>query len=235
MKKLLVILLALGLVANVAGLSSAKPKKAKGPLVVGTDETGDWGRNNPSGEDISQVGHESGMDIIQATVGVGEPGILNFVIAVTKLPQNGGGPEVPRYIWGIDVDGEYVELDGKWTNYSRGACDPTSGSCPPPRDPGQQPFIVRANCVTDTTANLSTCEEVGIVKGIFNVADGTITIPVPMELINAKPGSKIGPGSSAFLADAGGNVLTIPAAFVSRADMPSDAMFVLKTYTVPKK
>lgn len=162
---------------------------------------------------------------------------INFIIKLNSLPPTGGVPEVSRYAWGMTVDDEYAELDGKFTNYSRGACDPTAGSCPPPRDPGMQPFAVRANCRVESegAGNLTVCEEVGIVQATFDPADATITIPVPTELINAKNGSKITSGQSSFLSLAGGAVAAMPAVFVTTTLMPLDTLAVTETFKVSTK
>lgn len=229
-------LLALSVVGPSAAVAKKKKKAPKGPVVMGTDDAGDWGNNNTTGEDISALGNELGMDLIEASIEMADKETVNFVITVDNLPATGGIPEIPRYIWSLDIDGEYTELDGKFTNYSRGVCDPTAGTCPLPRDPGQQPFFVRGNCTTDATANLTTCQELGIVQAAFDPAEGTITIPVPLELIGAKKGSKIKNGSSSFTAGAGGAIIAIPSAFLSRTDMPLDAMIDGgKTFVVPKK
>lgn len=223
---------ALALVGLLAGMLSAPAeagKKPKGPLVVGTDPAGDF--NAADDPALSPLGDVLGADLVGASIGMADKETVNFVIELNALQTV---PEFVRYIWSVSVDGEYVELDGKFTNYSRGACDPTSGQCPPPRDPGQQPFMVRANCTTDATANLTTCEEVGIVKGVFDTAAKTVTIPVPLALINAKPGSKITAGTSDFTSQSGGTVLAIASAFVSRSDFPRDALMVTKTFVVPR-
>ena len=228
-------LVALALAAALAAAfalpaGTASAAKKAGPVVVGTDDAGDFNvQDDPT---FAPIGDVLGADLVEASIVKADTKTLNFVIKLNALQTV---PELIRYIWSVDVDGEYVELDGKFTNYSRGACDPTAGKCPPPRDPGQQPFFVRANCVTDATANLTTCEEVGIVKGVFDTSANTVTIPVPMDLIGAKPGSKIGPGTSDFTAQSGGTVLAIASAFVSRSDFPRDALMVTKTYVVPKK
>ena len=224
-------LVAAALVAP-SGVAAAKPKKS-GPVVVGIDAAGDWGANVDA--NLAQPGAEAGMDLVEASVGMADAATVNFNIKVAKLPSTGGTPEVARYVWSVSVDGNYVELDGKWTNYSRGACDPTAGSCPAPRDPGQQPFFIRGNCTLEATSNTTLCEELGIVQATFDAATGTITVPVPLDLIGAKKGSKIAPGTSSFTSGAGGTVVAIPAAFLSRTDMPSDGMLLTKTFTVPKK
>lgn len=229
MKKLVSIAV-IGLLAG-ALFAPANAAKAKAPMVVGTDPAGDFNvQDDPT---FAPLGDQLGADIVKASIGMADAKTINFIITLNKLQTV---PEVMRYTWGLTVDGEYAELDGKYTNYSRGACDPTSGQCPPPRDPGMQPFIVRANCTTiDNPASpTTTCEEVGIVQAIFDTEANTITIPVPAELINAKAGSKIAAGTSDFSSQAGGNVMAIAATFVSRSDYPRDTMFTTKTFTVPR-
>ncbi len=213
--------------ALVAPASIASAKAAK-PMVVAKDAPDDWGDGS-----APQIGAALGQDLIAAEIGMADKKTINFIIKVTQLPPNGGAPEISRYIWSLTVDGDYVELDGKWSNYSRGACDPTSGQCPPPRDPGMQPFLVRANCGIVEGSNVTTCEEVGIVQATFDAATATITVPVPTALINAKRGSKIGPGSSDFTSGAGGSIVAIPSAFLSVNNTSQlDAMAVSKTFVV---
>lgn len=170
--------------AAIAG----KKKAPKGPIVVGTDPSGDWGASvDPT---IAPVGNALGQDLTSASITMADKETINFVIGLNSLPPTGGAPEISRYIWDLTVDGEFVELDGKFTNYSRGACDPTAGKCPPPRDPGTQPFFVRGNCGVVEGTNVTTCQELAIVKATFDAAAKSITIPVPLAAINAKPGSK---------------------------------------------
>lgn len=222
-------LLAASLVSAAAPASAGKDKKASGPQVVGTDADGDWG----DGTIPAELGAAMGQDLVAAEISMADKETINFILKVAELPSSGGAPEISRYIWGLEVDGEYVELDGKWSNYSRGACDPTSGQCPPPRDPGMQPFLVRANCAAVEGQNVTTCEEVGVVKATFDTATGTITIPIPAAMINAKPGSKIAPGSSTFTSGAGGNIIAVVSAFLSTSNPAAlDAMLVTKTFVV---
>lgn len=232
MKRSIALTLAVLMALAMFGTASAKKKKKgpkSGPLVVGTDAAGDWGGNvDPT---IAPIGDGLGQDLTEAVIEMGEDNTVNFVIKVNSLPANGGAPEVSRYVWDVMVDGEFVELDGKWSNYSRGACDPTSGQCPPPRDPGMQPFMIRGNCTTDSTANVTTCEELGIVHATFDPATKTITVPVPLELINAKNGSKIAPGTNIF----GGSVSASPAAFFTSSAMPLDTMTLTGTFVVSAK
>jgi hypothetical protein len=158
---------------------------------------------------------------------------LNFIIKVTELPPNGGVPEFTRYSWDFNVNGERHDIDGKWTNYTRGACDPTSGQCPPPRDPGPQPFIVRGECRVEPIGaiNLTVCQELGVVQATFDPAAATITVPVPLEMIGAGPGTKIEPSAGTF----GAALTASPAAFVTNATMPMDLLQVTKTFVIAGK
>jgi hypothetical protein len=222
-------LLAVGLVAGLgAAPASAAKKQPKGPLVVGEDPSGDWGSNVDA--TLSPIGDALGQDLVAAEIGMDGTDTVNFVIKVNSLPPIGGMPEITRYVWDFNVDGEFRELDGKFTNYTRGVCDPTSGQCPPPRDPGMQPFILRGNCTTQSVGiNLTVCEEFAIIKAIFDAGAGTITVPVPMEVLGAKPGSKIEPAANIF----GGSISASPAVFLTSGNFPMDTMAVTKTFVIP--
>jgi hypothetical protein len=209
-----------GFIAGPATTATGAPKAT----AVGKDPAGDWGANQDS--NLNPFGDAMGMDLVGAEIGRADAKTLNFVIKVNSLPPTGGTPEVARYTWDFLVDGEQVELDGKFTNYSRGTCDPTAGSCPPPRDPGSAPFLVRGNC--SAVENVTTCEEIGIVNATFDAAAGSITIPVPMALIKAKKGSKIAPAAGTF----SGTISAAPAAFLTYGDFPMDLLIATKTYKV---
>lgn len=221
-------LLAAGAFAAAAFAPAGATAKAAKPVVIGTDAVGDFGTNVDA--NLGPLGDALGMDLVEASIS-GDAKTINFAIKLNSLPPVGGTPEVARYVWDLNVNGEYVELDGKFTNYSRGACDPTAGTCPPPRDPGLQPFLVRGNCTTSTTGtNVTTCEEIGLVQATFDTATATITIPVPSAMIGAKPGSKITPATTIF----GGTVSAAPAAFVSNTAGPVDTLTATKTFVVPR-
>ena len=218
-----------GALVAPAGIANAKKKKApKGPVVVGTDEAGDWG--SAVDPNIGPIGDALGQDLVEAEIGMADAETINFVIKLASLPPSGGAPEVSRYTWYFNVDGAENQIDGKFTNYSRGACDPTAGSCPPPRDPGLQPFVVRSECVANE-ANVTICQEKGIVQAAFDAAKGTITVPVPMELISAKKGSKIEAGVNLF----GGSISAAPSAFATTSAFPLDTLTITGTFIVPKK
>lgn len=217
------------LAGMLAGTAAEAKGKKKGPFVMGTDAASDWGSNVDAA--LAPVGDMLGQELLEAAIEPVDSETLNFIIKVASLPPTGGMPEFTRYVWTITVDGELLQIDGKFTNYSRGACDPTAGTCPPPRDPGPAPFSIRGNC-TDNGGAAVTCEEIGLVTGKFDAADGTISVPVSLELLGAKPGSKISHGTQAGSNFAG--IWAISSAFVSQGNMPYDELLLAKTYTVPR-
>ncbi len=222
------------LLAPTAALAGKKKKAPKGPLVVGTDPADDWGANtDPT---LQPLGAQLGQELVEATLGLSDDKKhLNFVIKVSSLPPWGGWPEITRYTWNFVLDGNELELDGKWLNYSRGVCDPTAGCLTgtgQPKDPGLQPFFVRGNCydVPTPATTFNACEELSKVQGVFDPAAGTITIPVPLADIKAKPGSKVAPGPNTFA----GSISAAPSAWATSSAMPMDTMILTKTYTIPK-
>jgi hypothetical protein len=78
------------------------------------------------------------------------------------------------------------------------------------------------------------CEEFGIVQAEFDPAEGTINVPVPLEMIGAKGRSLIKPQMSDFNQQVGGEVIAIPSAFFSSSGFPSDALRVTKNYRIPR-
>ena len=221
-----------GLLAGMMAVPAEAGKKAKGPLVVGTDPAGDWGTNADPGLAGSPLGDVLGQDMVGASIGMDGSDTVNFVIELNALPPTGGMPEVTRYTWDFTVDGEQRELDGKFTNYSRGTCDPTSGQCPPPRDPGLQPFLLRGECTETATpaTTLVLCEELAKIQATFDAGAGTITIPVPVEALGAKPGSKITGAMGTF----DSTISAAPAAFLTYGTFPMDGLMTTKTFVVTR-
>lgn len=212
------------------GMAAPKAKKPAGPVVVATDSAGDWGANvDPQ---LAPAGDTLGQDLVEASITMADASTVNFIIKVNALPASGGIPEFARYGWDFTVDGDAFAMSGAFTEYLRGVCYPLhAGTCPPPRDPGQQPFFIRQGACTVGAESLSNCTLVATVKATFDSAAGTITIPVPLEALKAKPGSKIGPGSNASF---GATLYASPAAVVSSANLPHDTMVATGTFVVPK-
>lgn len=231
MKKLIIALLAaLSIAALLVPSVSAKGKKA-GPMVVGKDDAADWGSNVDA--TIAPVGGALGQELVEASIAMADAKTVNFVIKVAGLPPTGGIPEFARYSWDFTVNGEAFGMSGNFTDYARGICYPAhTNTCPPPKDPGQQPFYVRQGPCTIGTGGLGECNLVATAQAVFDTAEGTITIPVPADAIGAKPGAKIGPGANSVF---GATIYASPAAVTANASGPHDTMTATGTYVVPKK
>lgn len=218
-------LLIIGLVGALSaplGVASAKSKK---PMVVGKDDAADWGANvDPT---IAPIGDALGQELVGAAIGMGDAKTLNLIFQLNSLPPWGGIPESSRYNWDLVVNGKAYQVTGAFTEFIRGTCNPLhTDSCPPPQNPGTTPFFVRqGSCLVGED-----CHVVGIVSATFDPATATITVPIPLKLIKAKAGSKIGPGVSSL----GGTIYAAPALLVSQASLPHDTMIATKTYVVPK-
>jgi hypothetical protein len=234
MKKLSIALAALlVLAALMAPAVTAKPKKKKkaGPVVVATDAAGDWGSNVDA--TIAPLGAALGQDLVEATIAMADAKTVNFIIKVAGLPPTGGIPEGARYSWDFTVNGDAFGMSGNFTDYARGVCYPAhTDTCPPPKDPGQQPFFIRQGPCTIGADGLGECNLRATVQATFDVAEGTITIPVPLEAIDAKPGSEIGPGTNSVF---GATIYASPAAVTANANGPHDTMASMGFFTIPKK
>ena len=232
MKKLFITAIAvLSIAALLVPSVAAKPKKKKGgPVVVATDDAADWGSNVDAS--LAPLGGALGQELVEASI-QGDAKTVNFIIKVSGLPPTGGIPEFVRYSWDFTVNGEAYGMSGNFTEYARGVCYPAhTNTCPPPKDPGMQPFYIRQGPCTIGSGGLGECNLVATVKATFDAATGTITIPVPAEAIKAKPGSKIGPGTNSVF---GATIYSSPAFISASPNAPHDTMISDVTYTLPKK
>lgn len=218
-------------VGIVAPASVAAPKKKSGPVVVGTDDPADWGANvDPT---IAPAGAPLGMELVEASIEMADTATMNFVIKIGGLPPSGGIPEFVRYGWDFTVDGEMFQLAGGFTELLRGMCNPlvTDPACPPavgdPATLTDGPFFLRQGACTVQAA----CAVLAIFNATFDAASSTITIPITLETVGAKPGSKIAAGAGPY----GPGLYAAPGALVTYASLPMDTLMVTKTFVVPKK
>lgn len=215
-------LLVLGLLAPVAAVEDTRfPTEA---VTVGEQLAGTFGSDVDP--ELGPIGTAIGADLRAATIAMPDADTVALTIELENLPAIGGTPEVVRYTWDMLVNGKLLQVDGKFSNYSRGACDPTSGQCPPPRDPGPRPFLVRGNCAVADGTNVTICQEIGLVQGDFDTAAKTITLTLPVDLVNAIDGANFGdcgriaPAAGLF----GGVVEAMPSAFFTSGNFPSDTI-----------
>ena len=243
MKKLptgLIVALLIGSLLNHSAAASAgRAEKPGREVVVGVDEAGDWGENVT--DDLGAIGDSLGQDLVGASIEMADARTVNFILKLNSLPPWGGVPEVTRYVWDLSVDRTYFMLDGRFTNYSRGACDPTYEQCPPARDPGLYPFIIHDECGPSMIG--AVCHEIALVHARFDPSTGTITVPVPLKLIGAEPGSRIEAGRGNFFYTFGGSVVATPAVWRTCVPValncydtwPMDTLEVTRTFVVPRR
>lgn len=233
---LLVLCLAGAFVAPGTGaLAKAKKKKA-GPVVVGTDPADDWGSNVDAS--LAPAGDALGQELVEAQIGMADATTVNFIIKLNSLPGAGGVPEVTRYGWDFSVDGESMLISGAFTELIRTFCYPlhSDPACPPnfgdPQQSLNQPFFVRQGPCSVGAGGVGECRVLAVVTSTFDTATGTITVPIPLEAIGAKPGSKIAPLANASF---GGTIYAAPATVVASPNAPHDVLTATETFTVPKK
>ena len=218
-----------GLIVGLVAPAGVAAKKKAGPVVVGTDAANDWGSNAGV---PPEPGTPLGMELVEASITMADAETMNFVIKLNGLPPSGGVPEFVRYGWDFTVDGEMFQLAGGFTELIRGMCNPliTDPACPPAvGDPvtfTDGPFFLRQGAC----AVQAPCTILAIFNATFDAATSTITIPIAMEVVGAKPGSKIGAGAGPY----GPGLYAAPGALVTQAALPMDTLMVTKTYTVPK-
>lgn len=209
------------------------------PLLVGTDADNDWGANVDPG--LAPAGDALGQELVEAHLGMADAETVNFFIMVKNLPVNNAGvPEFTRYGWDFRVDGKPMLISGGFTEVLRTFCYPlhSEPQCPPnfgdPEQSLERPFFVREGACTVGVGGVSDCRVRAIVSATFeqqslHSAKGMITVPIPLEVIRAKPGSKIEPGTG-FL---GETIYASPAVIVVNGNFPHDTMLVTETFVVP--
>lgn len=218
------------LVVGMVAPSGIAAAKKSGPVVVATDDPADWGANVDG--TIAPAGTPLGMELVEAAIGLSDDKTaINFIIKLAG-PTGAAIPEFVRYGWEFSVDGNSFQLNGGRTELIRGTCNPliTDPACPPnvgdPTKLTNFPFFVRSG--TCTLGN--DCTVHAVVNATFDVATSTITIPVPLEVVEARLGSKIGPVGGTF-----GAIYAAPGALVTTNGLPHDAISITKTIKLPKK
>jgi hypothetical protein len=217
-----------------SGFAQGKGKQKSGPQVVGTDPDNDWGTNvDPT---IAPAGDLLGQELVEAAMEMADKDTVNFIIKLKSLPAPGGVPEFTRYGWDFSVDGDAMLISGAFTELIRGVCYPlhSDPACPPnfgdPAAAMDAPFFVRQGTCTVGAGGVADCTVRAIVSAAFDPAAGTITVPVPLEAIGAKPGSKIAPLPNASFS---ATIYATSAAVVASPNAPHDAMLVTETFVVP--
>lgn len=229
MRKILILMLAAALLLSVTGAAQAgkkKKKKKKPPveMVMFTDDAGDGdqGVMIPAGLDLT----EGKIKKVDDT--------LEFTVTHADMPPSGSLPEAARFLWGFSVDGANFRLTVKSADIGKPDVLANQTTERVGRADVTGHFRLEGECASEVVGALNAinCPPVAYLEGSFDPGSMSFTMVVPLEAIEAKSGSKIGP--------AGGNNAQICAiCWVSHvAERSLDATIIdsassAETYRVP--
>jgi hypothetical protein len=199
MKKTLIILLAGAMVLSVGTANAAKKKKKpkkSGPVVVFEDPAGDAGLASQS---IAVPGADAaGFDLIKGTINRAGKN-LEFTAEHAAMPEGGTLPEGFRMLWHFSVDGEEYRFTIKSADVGKPDAQAQSGTERLGQVDTDGHFRLE-QCVDEplpAVLTLVQCRVVedGYLDGSFDPAKASVTVILPLELVDAKPGSEIAPGT----------------------------------------
>lgn len=192
MRKVLSVLVAGALLFALPAVAEAgkkKKKKASGPVVLWEDAAGD--------ADIGTGGGQSpplGVDLAGAEM-VKNGDNLEFTVTHHDMPPVGSMPEAARFLWAFSVDDNLYRFTVK--SFDIGKPDVVGGQTTDRvgRVDATGHFRLEGECARDATlpVGMVNCPPVEYLEGSFDPAKMAFTIIVPLELIEAKPGSVIAP------------------------------------------
>lgn len=233
MRKILALVLAGVLMLSVTGVAQAgkkKKKKGKAPveMVMFTDDAGDADVGQGLGASIP-----AGVDITEGKIKAAGDN-LEFTVTHADMPPSGSLPEAARFLWAFTVDGANYRLTVKSADIGKpdvlaGQTDERVGNVD-----AAGHFRLEGECASEVVGALNAinCPPLAYLEGSFDPATASFTMIVPMEEIEAKSGSVIGPG-------AGNNATICPVCWVSHtAERSLDATIIdmaaiAETYKVP--
>ncbi|MGI8773408.1 MAG: hypothetical protein ACR2KQ_00135 [Actinomycetota bacterium] len=194
MRKVLILMLAGALLLSVTGAAQAgkkKKKKKKAPveMVMFTDDSGDADVQQGVGASIP-----AGVDLTEGKIKKVDD-TLEFTVTHADMPPSGSLPEAARFLWGFSVDGANFRLTVKSADI--GKPDVLAGQTTERvgRADVNGHFRLEGECASEVVGALNAvnCPPLAYLEGTFDPASMTFTMVVPLEEIEAKSGSKIGP------------------------------------------
>ncbi len=191
MKKLIAVLLAGGLVFGLVGSASAG--KA---TTVWKDDAGD--ADNAQGLGTSIPG---GFDLVGGSIARNGAN-LDFTVTHADMPPTGTLPEGFRFLWAFAVDGKTYRLTIKRTDVGKPDLGQNQTTERVGRVDVNGHFRLEGDCGSTAAPAVLVfvnCKPLAYLEGTWDPASKSVTMTVPMKLIKAKTGSKIGPGSGEAL------------------------------------
>jgi hypothetical protein len=181
-----------GLVLGMLGTAYAKPK------AVWTDATGDAHLGDVT---AAPVFGGAGFDLKGGSIDKKGKNLI-FTAQHASLPPFGAVPEAVRFMWAFSVGSEHYRITAKRLNIGKpnpmtqedtdqiGVVDPAGF------------FRLEGKCTSTVVGALNAinCSTLGYLKGTWDAGKAAISIQIPMKMIKAKPGSKVGPGGGDAIA-----------------------------------
>jgi hypothetical protein len=173
----------------VGALSSAHAA----PKTVWKDPAGDV---DAGGAGPNPATDQSGFDLVSGSIDRKGANLV-FTVKHAVMPPIGAVPEAFRFIWGFSAGAKSYRVTTK--RFEVGKPNPATQE-----DTDQVGktyvdglFRLEGNCgATDVGGTqMINCHTLGYLKGVWNPAKATFSYSVPLKMIKAKPGTKIGPPS----------------------------------------
>ena len=207
----------MGLLAPAVGATDASAK----PVVVGQDPAGDWG------PPPAPAGSEStGQDLVEVALTMASPEVVEFAIRFDSLPSS--IPSTNQYFWAFDVRGDENEY---WMLTACPADCESSGA-------DSLPFTLeqchRAPFGQNVQVIMHECVLVETIAAVVDAGAATITIPVQMDAIKARPGSSIRPADEFAPIQVRARTRQVESYFNGVRLAPGDTLEVTKTFRIPR-
>ncbi|MFN2543980.1 MAG: LVIVD repeat-containing protein [Actinomycetota bacterium] len=203
------------------------------PVVLADDPTGD-------GPLQAEASSEAGADLTQFSVqqaDAADPYLtIRWKVTNLPLPNEGGAPEIVRYLWDFGVGTQRYSVFAMLTSVLTAAATLT-----PTDDPNGEvtkqgrSFELRGNC---SGSGVSLCHHIAWLDGSFDVATKTVSVRIPIGAPYAPeivPGAVLGPRSDSSIAaelNAGLSVVGGPATMVDEAEWTDEDAYIVPERTV---
>lgn len=142
------------------------------PVVVGTDPEG----NPPGHAALAQLGLDAtAIALRQADPNVPE---VEFIVRVTDLPST-PLPEVVRYLWQFQIDGEEYWVQAKTSDFTTATAFSDDPAGTATNVPGS--FRLRGDCgLVEPTPNVTSCKHLAWLDGAFDPTRDEVRVRVPL-------------------------------------------------------
>jgi hypothetical protein len=188
MRSKLALVLATALLVGVIGGAQAGAAKT-----LWKDASGDvdFGGSGPT-----PVGDASGFDLASGSI-TRKGANLVFTVKHASMPPFGEIPEAFRFMWGFTVNGKPFRVPAKRVEIGKPNPMTQEDTDQIGKVSPDGFFRLEGNCGSTVVGALNAinCHTLGYLKGVWDPAKSSFSFSVPMKVVKAKPGSKVGPGA----------------------------------------